>query len=138
MSTLEKVCVSAAVIIASFCAGFYVSDLRWESKYDSHLRAEAQAALQKKQQFDEERRMLEARTAGLRSDLDDALSASDKLREQVRMWSSRAKTAESRFAVQCLSLVEEERRLRLEGATIIRWCREALPNKEYDAKQRAE
>jgi hypothetical protein len=129
MTNVLKVIAVLSVLAITFCSGLHVSNLKWEAKHADYVRAEAQAALQKQQLFQREREALEATTSRLRIDLDKSLSDSDELREQVRVWSNRAKTAESRLAVQCLSLVEEERRARLEGEAIIRFCREALPQR---------
>jgi hypothetical protein len=127
MSTLEKVCALLTLAAFAFGAGFYVSDLRWSARYADYKRAEAEATAAQQSKFDEERKLLEARASSIRTQLADALSSGDELRKSVAAWKSRAKTAESQLAVQCLDVVAEERRLRLEGKAIIQYCREALP-----------
>jgi hypothetical protein len=129
MSGAVKAIVIAAILSAVFFSGWRVSSLRWEARFSEYKRQEAEATLAKQKEYEAERGRLESAAARLRADLDNRSADTDGLRQQVAVWKGRAKSAESKLAIQCLGVVAEERKLREEGEAIIRFCQAALPDR---------
>jgi Tfp pilus assembly protein FimT len=130
MSKTYLIIATLISLVIAFAAGFSVATLRGERNLADYQRTAAQTMLAKQQAYEQERVDLEARTVQLRIDLDGSRAESDRLQQSVALWRSRAKTAESRFAMECLDVVQEcTKRLR-EGETVIRWCEKALPGSD--------
>jgi Tfp pilus assembly protein PilE len=136
MSVLAKILVAASVCAVAFAAGYQVASTSWEKKFSEFQLAAAQATIAKQKAFEDERTALEETAAQLRSDLASKRTESDKLRTDIAVWRSRAKTAESRFALECVGVAAECADRVREAESIIRYCQKALPGRDERSAKR--
>lgn len=125
MNILSLVKASAGILLV-LCAYFLGLNQGKNSEELKNARSQVSQLTQTIQEYKTRQKDWNIAMADLRKSESIARSDSERLRQRVNSLEKRAKTSESRIAIQCFRLESESRKLLLEARGIIEYCRKAL------------
>lgn len=125
MNILSLVKASAEILLV-LCAYFFGLNQGKNSEELKNARSQVSQLTQTIQEYETRQKDWNIAMADLRKSESIARSDSERLRQRVNSLEKRAKTSESRIAIQCFRLESESRKLLLEARGIIEYCRKAL------------
>ncbi|ANU65037.1 hypothetical protein A4V04_00385 [Burkholderiales bacterium YL45] len=125
MNILSLVKASAGILLV-LCAYFLGLNQGKNSEELKNARSQVSQLTQTIQEYETRQKDWNIAMADLRKSESIARSDSERLRQRVNSLEKRAKTSESRIAIQCFRLESESRKLLLEARGIIEYCRKAL------------
>lgn len=125
MNILSLVKASAGILLV-LCAYFFGLNQGKNSEELKNARSQVSQLTQTIQEYETRQKDWNIAMADLRKSESIARSDSERLRQRVNSLEKRAKTSESRIAIQCFRLESESRKLLLEARGIIEYCRKAL------------
>lgn len=125
MNILSLVKASAGILLV-LCAYFLGLNQGKNSEELKNARSQVSQLTQTIQEYETRQKDWNIAMADLRKSESIARSDSERLRQRVNSLEKRAKTSESRIAIQCFRLESESRKLLLDARGIIEYCRKAL------------
>lgn len=125
MNILSLVKASAGILLV-LCAYFLGLNQGKNSEELKNARSQVSQLTQTIQEYETRQKDWNIAMADLRKSESIARSDSERLHQRVNSLEKRAKTSESRIAIQCFRLESESRKLLLEARGIIEYCRKAL------------
>ena len=125
MNIVSLVKASAGILLV-LCAYFFGLNQGKNSEELKNARSQVSQLTQTIQEYETRQKDWNIAMADLRKSESLARSDSERLRQRVNSLEKRAKTAESRIAIQYLRLEPESRKLLQEARGIIEYCRKAL------------
>lgn len=125
MNIVSLVKASAGILLV-LCAYFFGLNQGKNSEELKNARSQVSQLTQTIQEYETRQKDWNIAMADLRKSESIARSDSERLRQRVNSLEKRAKTSESRIAIQCFRLESESRKLLLEARGIIEYCRKAL------------
>ncbi|GAB1824748.1 MbeD/MobD family mobilization/exclusion protein [Turicimonas sp. TL08] len=125
MNIVSLVKASAGILLV-LCAYFFGLNQGKNSEELKNARSQVSQLTQTIQEYETRQKDWNIAMADLRKSESLARSDSERLRQRVNSLEKRAKTSESRIAIQCLRLEPESRKLLQEARGIIEYCRKAL------------
>lgn len=125
MNIVSFVKASAGILLV-LCAYFFGLNQGKNSEELKNARSQVSQLTQTIQEYETKQKDWNIAMADLRKSESLARSDSERLRQRVNNLEKRAKTAESRIAIQCFRLESESRKLLQEARGIIEYCGKAL------------